>query len=75
MDFIETDELQMLREAVAAIASKFGHDYYVKKAHADERTDELWAAVAELREPGSTPAACMASHTAAVSALLVFQYG
>ena len=47
MDFIESDELQMLREAVAAIASKFGHDYYVKKAHADERTDELWNAVAE----------------------------
>src|SRR3984957_2951139 len=46
MDFIESDELQMLREAVAAIASKFGHDYYVKKAHA-ERTDELWNAVAE----------------------------
>src|SRR5580692_1079141 len=47
MDFIESDEQQMLREAVAAIASKFGHEYYVKKAHADERTDELWQAVAE----------------------------
>ena len=47
MDFTETDELQMLREAVGAIASKFGHEYYVKKAHADERTDELWSAVAE----------------------------
>ena len=47
MDFIESDEQQMLREAVSAIASKFGHDYYVTKAHADERTDELWDAVAE----------------------------
>ncbi len=47
MDFIESDELQMLREAVASIASKFGHEYYVAKAHADERTDELWSAVAE----------------------------
>src|SRR5664279_1761849 len=47
MDFIESDELQMLREAVGSIASKFGHDYYVAKAHADERTDELWNAVAE----------------------------
>ena len=47
MDFIETDEQQMLREAVGAIASKFGHEYYVEKAHADERTDELWNAVAE----------------------------
>ena len=47
MDFIESDEHQMLREAVASIASKFGHEYYVKKAHADERTEELWKAVAE----------------------------
>ena len=47
MDFIESDEMRMLREAVASIASKFGHDYYVAKAHADERTTELWDAVAE----------------------------
>jgi alkylation response protein AidB-like acyl-CoA dehydrogenase len=47
MDFIESDELQMLREAVASIASKFGHEYYVAKAHADERTPELWDAVAD----------------------------
>ena len=47
MDFIETDELHMLREAVGSIASKFGHEYYVEKAHADQRTDELWSAVAE----------------------------
>ena len=47
MDFTESDELQMLREAVGSIAAKFGHEYYVEKAHADERTDELWNAVAE----------------------------
>jgi alkylation response protein AidB-like acyl-CoA dehydrogenase len=47
MDFVESDELQMLREAVASIASKFGHGYYVEKARADERTTELWDAVAE----------------------------
>ncbi len=47
MDFVESDEMQMLREAVRSIASKFGHEYYVAKAHADERTDELWRAVAE----------------------------
>src|SRR3984957_11164209 len=47
MDFIESDEHQMLREAVSSIASKFGHEYYVKKAHADERTEELWSAVGE----------------------------
>ena len=37
MDFVETEEQQMLREAVGAIAAKFGHEYYVEKAHADER--------------------------------------
>ncbi len=47
MDFRESDETQMLREAVSAIASKFGHDYYAAKARADERTDELWDAVGE----------------------------
>jgi alkylation response protein AidB-like acyl-CoA dehydrogenase len=47
MDFIESDELQMLREAVGSIASKYGHDYYVAKAHADERTTELWDAVGQ----------------------------
>jgi alkylation response protein AidB-like acyl-CoA dehydrogenase len=47
MDFVESDEHQMLREAVGSIAAKFGHDYYVKKAHADERTDELWTAVGQ----------------------------
>ena len=47
MDFTESDELRMLREAVASIAAKFGHGYYAEKAHADERTDELWSAVAE----------------------------
>jgi alkylation response protein AidB-like acyl-CoA dehydrogenase len=47
MDFIESDEMHMLREAVGSIAAKFGHEYYVEKAHADQRTDELWTAVAE----------------------------
>ncbi len=47
MDFTESDELQMLRQAVSSIAAKFGHDYYVRKAHADERADELWHDVAE----------------------------
>ncbi len=47
MDFRATDELEMLRASVAAIAAKFGHGYYVEKAHADERTDELWRAVGE----------------------------
>jgi alkylation response protein AidB-like acyl-CoA dehydrogenase len=47
MDFTQTDEQVMLRDAVSAIASKFGHDYYVAKARADERTEELWQAVGQ----------------------------
>jgi alkylation response protein AidB-like acyl-CoA dehydrogenase len=47
MDFTQSDEHVMLREAVSAIASKFGHEYYVAKAHANERTTELWQAVGE----------------------------
>jgi alkylation response protein AidB-like acyl-CoA dehydrogenase len=47
VDFIQTDEQAMLREAVSAIASKFGHEYYVAKARADERADELWSAMGE----------------------------
>jgi alkylation response protein AidB-like acyl-CoA dehydrogenase len=42
MDFAETEEQQMLREAVSAIAGKYGHAYYVDKARRGEKTDELW---------------------------------
>ena len=47
MDFTQSDEHVMLREAVGAIASKFGHEYYVAKARANERTEELWHAMGE----------------------------
>jgi len=47
VDFTQSDEHVMLREAVGAIASKFGHEYYVAKARADGRTTELWDAVGE----------------------------
>ncbi|MHB8682080.1 MAG: acyl-CoA dehydrogenase family protein [Acidimicrobiales bacterium] len=42
MDFTETDEQQMLREAVSAIAAKYGHDYYTSCARSGGKTDELW---------------------------------
>jgi alkylation response protein AidB-like acyl-CoA dehydrogenase len=45
VDFTQSDEHLMLREAVSSIASKFGHEYYVAKARADGRTTELWDAV------------------------------
>ena len=42
MEFRETAEQELLREAVAKIASRYGHDWYVAKAKADERPVELW---------------------------------
>ena len=42
MDFRETDEQQMLRQAVGAIAAKYGHDYYVRCARSGAKADELW---------------------------------
>jgi alkylation response protein AidB-like acyl-CoA dehydrogenase len=46
MDFAETPEQAMLREAVASIAARFGHDYFVRQARAGARATELWDAVA-----------------------------
>ena len=42
MDFREPEEQQMLRQAVAAIASKYGHDYYTRCARSGAKADELW---------------------------------
>ncbi|MGA2520308.1 MAG: acyl-CoA dehydrogenase family protein, partial [Acidimicrobiales bacterium] len=42
MDFRETDEQRMLREAVRGIASKYGHEYFTERARAGGRADELW---------------------------------
>jgi alkylation response protein AidB-like acyl-CoA dehydrogenase len=42
VDFTETEEQQMLREAVSAIAAKYGHDYYARCARQGSKTDELW---------------------------------
>jgi alkylation response protein AidB-like acyl-CoA dehydrogenase len=46
MDFSETSEQGMLREAVRKIASGFGHSYYVETARAGRKTTALWEAVA-----------------------------
>jgi alkylation response protein AidB-like acyl-CoA dehydrogenase len=45
MDFRETPEQAMLREAVAKIAADYGHGYFLAKAKAGEKTTELWQAV------------------------------
>jgi len=47
MDFAESDEMVMLREAVFGLASGFGHDYYVERSKAGGRSTELWNALAE----------------------------
>jgi alkylation response protein AidB-like acyl-CoA dehydrogenase len=46
MDFQESDEQIMLRQAASGIAADFGHDWFVRKARAGERSDELWQALA-----------------------------
>ena len=47
MDFNETAEHGMLREAVRKIGLDFGHEYYVEKSKTDGRMSELWSAVAQ----------------------------
>jgi alkylation response protein AidB-like acyl-CoA dehydrogenase len=42
MDFNESEEQQMLREAVSSIAARYGHDYYVDMSRTGKKTDELW---------------------------------
>ncbi|HVL85558.1 MAG TPA: acyl-CoA dehydrogenase family protein [Pseudonocardia sp.] len=43
MDLRETDEQRLLRESVAAMAAKYGHDYLIDKARTGGKTTELWA--------------------------------
>jgi alkylation response protein AidB-like acyl-CoA dehydrogenase len=47
-NFIETDEQQALREAVAAMAANYGQDYYLDKARSGGHTDELWNEAGKL---------------------------
>jgi alkylation response protein AidB-like acyl-CoA dehydrogenase len=44
MDLSETDEQQLLRTSVSAMAARYGHDYLLEKARTGGRTTELWAA-------------------------------
>jgi alkylation response protein AidB-like acyl-CoA dehydrogenase len=47
VDFTETSEQRMLREAVAKIAADFGREYYTEKIRTGGKTTELWQAVAD----------------------------
>jgi alkylation response protein AidB-like acyl-CoA dehydrogenase len=42
VDFRETPEQALLREAVDKIASRYGHQWYLARARAGEKSDELW---------------------------------
>ena len=46
--FVETDEQQALRKAVAAMTANYGQDYYLEKARAGKHTDELWSEAGKL---------------------------
>ena len=46
MEFAESGEQRMLREAVRKIASGFGHGYYAEKARRGDKPTELWDALA-----------------------------
>jgi alkylation response protein AidB-like acyl-CoA dehydrogenase len=46
--FIETDEQQALRKAVAAMSANYGQDYYLEKARAGGHTGELWNEAGKL---------------------------
>jgi alkylation response protein AidB-like acyl-CoA dehydrogenase len=48
MDFAETAEQQQLRAAVAAVAGRYGHSYWLGKARAGDKTTELWDEVGRL---------------------------
>jgi alkylation response protein AidB-like acyl-CoA dehydrogenase len=47
-DFVESDERKALRAAVADLGSRYGHEYFVAKARAGEKTHELWAEAGKL---------------------------
>ncbi|ASR36819.1 acyl-CoA dehydrogenase [Prauserella marina] len=42
MSFVESEERQALRKAVADLAGKYGHEYYTEKAREGGHTSELW---------------------------------
>src|ERR1700712_1734427 len=48
MSFVENEERQALRKSVAAMAANYGPAYYLKKARAQQHTDELWSEAGKL---------------------------
>src|SRR5262245_54337485 len=57
MDFDYTPEQNLLRDSVAALGKRYGHEYFVRRAKAGEHSDELWEEAAKLGYLGvSVPA-------------------
>jgi alkylation response protein AidB-like acyl-CoA dehydrogenase len=48
MDFDHTPEQLLLRDSVAALGKRYGHEYFVRKSKAGEHSDELWDEAAKL---------------------------
>jgi hypothetical protein len=48
MNFDLTPEQDALRDAVRALGTRYGHEYYVRKAKTGEHTTELWAEAGKL---------------------------
>jgi alkylation response protein AidB-like acyl-CoA dehydrogenase len=46
--FVESEERQALRKAVAGLVANYGQEYYLAKARAGEHTDELWNEAGKL---------------------------
>lgn len=40
---IDSDEHRLIRESVAKIAAKYGHEYYVQRSRSGEQIEELWS--------------------------------
>jgi alkylation response protein AidB-like acyl-CoA dehydrogenase len=47
VDFIESEEQQLLRQSVGKLASGFGHTYYLEKSRSGQKATELWQACGE----------------------------
>ena len=46
MSFLDSDEQQMLREAVGRLARTYGHRYYLEQSRRGGHADELWRELA-----------------------------
>lgn len=66
MELCESQEQRDLRAAVAAIARSYGHEYYLAKSLAGEKSSELWQEIGKqgfwgLTSPSSTAVAAPVS--------------